>query len=127
MAVIASALEDFPTAQKIDAAVADVRPERAAVLHQANRAGCTRPQFERQIGAELRDFLVRAAERQMQEAERIEDRLRRVPEAFDQRLDGGLRGLGAIGMTTHAVDDDEQGGMLRDRDGYAILIVVATT
>ena len=46
---------------------------------------------------------------------------------LDQRLDGGLGGLGAIGMTSHAVDDDEQGGMFRDRDRHAILIVVATT
>jgi hypothetical protein len=30
-------------------------------------------------------------------------------------------------MAAHAVDDDEQGRMLRDRDGYAILIVVTTT
>ena len=127
MAVVARAFEDLAAAQKIDAAVADVRPERAAVLHQAHGAGGARPQFERQIGAELGHFLVRAAERQMQESERIENGLRRVPEGFDQRLDGGLGGLGAIGMTSHAVDDDEQGGMLGDRDRHAILIVGTTT
>ncbi len=79
------------------------------------------------LRAELRHFLVRAPERQVQESERIEDGLRRVPEGFDQRLDGGLGGLGAVGVTAHAVDDDEQGGVLGDRDGDAILIVGATS
>ena len=83
--------------------------------------------LERQVGAELGHLLVRAAQRQVQEAERIEDGLRRVPERLDQHLDGGLGGLGAIGMTAHAVDHDEQGRVLRDRDGDAILIVAATT
>ena len=127
MAVVTRALENLSTAQKIDAAVTDVRPERAAVLHQAHRAGGARPELERQVGAELHHFLVRAAERQMQEAERIENGLRRVPEGLDQRLDGGLRGLRAIGMPAHAVDDDEQGRVLGDRDGHAILIVGTTT
>ena len=93
VAVVARALEDLAAAQKIDAAVADVRPERAAVLHQAHGAGGARPQLERQVGAELGHFLVRTAERQMQESERIENGLRRVPERFDQRLDGGLGGF----------------------------------
>ena len=83
--------------------------------------------FERQIGAELGHFLVRTAEREMQETERIENGLRRVPERLDQRLDGGLGGFGAIGMTPHAVDDDQQGRVFGDRDRHAILIVVATT
>ena len=70
---------------------------------------------------------MRATKSQMQESERIENGLRRVPEALDERLDGSLGGFGAIGMTSHAVDDDEQGGMLRDRDRNAILIVGTTT
>ena len=73
------------------------------------------------------DFLVRAAERQVQEAERIEDGLRRVPERLDQRLDGGFGGARAVGMPTHAVDHDQQGRVLGDRDGDAILIVGAIT
>ena len=85
MAVIARALEDLAVAQKVDAAVADVRPERAAVLHEADGAGGARPLLERQVRAELDHFLVRAAERQVQEAERIEDGLRRVPERLDQQ------------------------------------------
>ena len=76
---------------------------------------------------ELRHFLVRAAERQVQEAERVEDGLRRVPEGFDQSLDGGLGGFRAIGVPTHAVDDDEQGRVFGDRDRHAILIVGTTT
>ena len=39
----------------------------------------------------------------------------------------GFGGARAIGMTTHAVDHDQQGGVLGDRDGNAILIVGAIT
>jgi hypothetical protein len=116
MAVIASALEHFSPPQQIDPAVADVCPVRAAVLHQAHGAGGARPCLDRQAGAELHDFLVRASERQVQETERIQDGLRRVPERFDQHLDGGFSRLGAIGMAAHAVDHDEQRGVLGDRD-----------
>ena len=103
---MASTQRDLAATKKIDAAVADVRPVGAAVLHQAYGAGGARPHFERQIGTELGHFLVRTAEREMQEAERIENGLRRVPERFDQRLDGGFGRAGAIGMAAHAVDHD---------------------
>ena len=72
-------------------------------------------------------FFVRAAQRQVQEAERIEHRLRRVPERLEHDLERRLRGARAVRVTAHAVDDDQQGGMLGDRDGDAILIVVAIT
>ena len=65
------------------------------------------------------------AQRQVQESQRIEDGLRRVPERFDQRLDGGLGGLRAIRVATHAIDDDEQSRMLGDRNRHAILVVGA--
>ena len=55
---------------------------------QVARGRCSSGRFV----AELRHFLVRAAQRQVQEAERIEDGLRRVPEGLDQRLDGRLGG-----------------------------------
>ena len=70
---------------------------------------------------------MRATEREVQESQRIEDGLRRVPERFDECLDGSLGGLGAIGVTSHAVDDDKKGRVLRDRDRYTILIVGTTT
>ena len=75
--------------------------------------------------SELGHLLVSAAQRQMQESERIEDGLRRVPERFDQHLDRRLGSARAVGMAAHAVDHDQQRGMLRDRDRNAILIVGA--
>ena len=67
--------------------------------------------------AERHHVLVRGTERQVQEAERIEQRLRRLLEALDH---GALRDLGgalAVGMAAHAVAGDQQRGLLGD--GYA--------
>ena len=61
----------------------------------------------------------------MQEPERIEQRLRRVPEALDQRA---LRNLGCtltLGVTAHSVAGTEQRCVLSERDADAILIGIA--
>ena len=89
------------------------------------RAGRARALLDRQVGAELHDFLVRAAKSQMQEAERIEERLRRVPESFDHDLLRDLGGLRAVGVAAHAIDHDEQGRVVGDRDSDPILVVLA--
>ena len=125
VAVVAGALGDAPAAHEIHAAVADVGPVGRITLHQADRAGGARPLLERQPGAERDHGLVDAAERQVQEAEGIEQRLRRVPEGLDQQL---LRGLGSertVGMAAHAVDHDQQRGVLGHGDGTTILVVLA--
>ena len=43
----------------------------------------------------------------------------------DSSLDGAFGRTRAIGMTTHAIDHDEQCRVLGDRDGHAILVVGA--
>ena len=75
----------------------------------------------------LHDFLVRAPQRQVQEAQRIEQRLRGVPEGLDDHLLGYLGGAGAIGVTAHAVDDDEQGGVLGNGRAHPVLVLFAPT
>jgi hypothetical protein len=84
--------------------------ESPCTIHDGT--GGARPLLERQIARRAHDGLVGAAELQVQEAERIEQRLRRVPERLDQRLLRGLRGGGAIGMAAHAIDDDDQRSLL---------------
>ncbi len=83
--------------------------------------------LERQAAAGLHDGLVHAAQSQVQEAERVEQRLRRVPERLDQHLLRDLGGARAIGVAAHAIDDHEQRGMFRNRHGAAILVVLAPT
>ena len=97
------------------------------LLDQAHRAGRARPLLERQLGAEPDDLLVRASERQVQESERIKQRLRRVPEGFRDHLLGDLRGARAVGMSAHAVDRDQERGVLGHRGADSILIFLAPT
>ena len=127
VAVIARALEHLRLAQLIDAAVADVRPIRGGILHQAHRAGRARARFHAQANPELHDFFVRPAQRQMQEAQRIENGMRSLPERLEQ---GGERGFGrtrAIRMAAHAVDHDQQHGIFGGchRDPVLIFFAVA--
>ena len=106
----------------IQTAVADVSPPAGALLDQTHRAGGARPLFEWQLRAELHDFIVRAAERQMQESHRIEQRLRGVPEGIHDHLLSDLRGAGPVRVSAHAVDHHQQGGVLSDRGGNAVLV-----
>ena len=98
--------------QVVHAAVADVRPERRAFLDEADRRGGARPRVDRLAVAELRDVVVRPAQRHVQEAERIEHRQRGLAERFEQALERGVRGAAAVGVAAHAVDDDQQRGLL---------------
>jgi hypothetical protein len=59
VAVVPRAREYRALAQVIDAAVADVGPPGRVLLHEAQRAGCARPVFERQLRAERDDIGVR--------------------------------------------------------------------
>ena len=67
--------------------------------------------------AELHDLLVRASERQVEEPERIEERLRGVPEGLEHDSLRDLRGARAVGVAAHAVDHHEQRRMLGDGGG----------
>ena len=63
----------------------------------------------------------------MQESQRIENRMRRLPERFEQRRQRGFRGTRAFRMTAHAVDHDQQHRVLggRHRDPVLIFFAVA--
>ena len=65
------------------------------------------------------------AEGQVQKSERIEQRLRRLPEALDHRLLRDLGGALALGVTAHAVARDQQRSLLGHGDADAILIGIA--
>jgi hypothetical protein len=125
VAVVAAARDQLAAPYVIDAAVADVRPPAGVLLDEAYGAGGARPLLERQLGAELHDFLVGAPERQVQEAERIEQRLRRVPEGLGDHLLRHLRGARAVRVSAHAVDRNQERCMLGDRRADPILILLA--
>ena len=125
--VIAGALQNLGLAQLIDAAVADMRPIGRGVLHQAQRAGRARPRFDAQALPELHDFFVRAAQGQMQESQRIENRMRRLPERLEQRGQRSLGGARAFRMSAHAVDHHQQHGVVGGRHRDPVLIFLAVT
>jgi hypothetical protein len=125
VAVVARARDDRAAAQVVHAAVADVRPVGLAALHQAHGAGRARAQVEGEPGAEGDDRVVRAAEREVQETERVEQGLGLLAEQFEHHLAAGLRGARAPGMTAHAVHDHEQRRALGGRDGGPVLVVLA--
>ena len=68
---------------------------------------------------------MRAAERKVQEAERIEERLRLRAVQLEHRLAADLGRARAKGMATHAVHHDEQCGAVAGCDRGAILVVFA--
>jgi hypothetical protein len=61
----------------------------------------------------------------MQESQRIENRVRCLPEQFQERRQGRLRGPGTFRMTAHAINDDQQNGVLGSRHRDPVLIFVA--
>src|SRR5437588_577690 len=81
--------------------------------------------LERQLRAELHDLVVRLPERQVEEPERIEERLRRVPESVQDHPLGDGRGARAVGVAAHAVDDHQQRRALGDRGHDPVLILLA--
>ena len=68
---------------------------------------------------------MRPAERHVQEAQRIEQRLRGMPERFEHGFLGDFGRAGAIGVPAHAVDDREQDCPVRVGDGDSILVFFA--
>ena len=109
----------------IDAAVADMRPVGLAALHHADGAGGPWPQVHRQLDADRDDCRMRTAQCQMQESERVEQRLRQVVEYFQHDPATSLRGARAVGVTAHAIHCNEQHRAIADRNCGAILVVLA--
>ena len=123
--VVTRAFEHPAGAQLVDAAVADVRPVRAAALHEAHGAGGTRPDLRRQAVAERDDRVVCAPDREVQEAVRIEQRAARLPEFAEQCADRDFGRARTVGVTAHAVDHGEKHGPVRVGDGDTILVFFA--
>ncbi len=61
----------------------------------------------------------------MQKTQRIEQRLRGVPEGFHDHLLRDLRSACAVGVSAHAVDHQQQGGLLRHRGRDPVLVLLA--
>ena len=125
VAVVARALEHLLLSQLIDATVADVRPIGRGILDQADRTGRARPRFNTESHAQLDDLFVCPPERQMQKAERIENRMRCLPKRLEQRCESRFSGTRTLGVATHAVDDREQHRIVVARNRDAVLIFFA--
>ena len=126
MAVIAGSLAQPAGAQMVHAAVAHMRPIGGSLLHNAHRTGGTRAHLQRQSRRQSDDARMRSAERQVQETERVHQRLGRLPEALDHRLLRHLGGPLAIGVTAHAIAGNQQRGLIGHGDTDAILVGFAT-
>ena len=114
VAVIAGALEDLAVTQVVHAAVADVRPVRRAFLDQADRpswrAAAYRcvwplPSFATSSCARLSDMCRKPSGSNIGSDVWLE--------RLEQALQRGVRGAAAVGVTAHAVDDDQQRGLVR--------------
>jgi hypothetical protein len=64
---------------------------------------------------------------EVQEAHGIKKGLGRMPERLEDDLLRHLGRAGAISMPAHAVNDDQQGRMLRDGAGNPVLVLFAPT
>ena len=79
--------------------------------------------LKRQVQPEAHHFLVSAADAEMQETERIEHGMRHALEGFDHDLLCDLRGARAFGMATHAIDREQQRGVLGHYRNGLVLVV----
>ena len=125
VAVVARAGNHRTATHVIDAAVADVRPVGLLPLHQADRAGRARAHVHREPGADCDHCRVRAADREVQEAERIEQWLGLGAKQFEHDLAADFGCARAVRMSAHAVHDDEQRRALARGDCGAVLVVFA--
>ena len=105
--------------------VSDTTKTGGAFLHHTDGRGGAGTMFDRQSRAERGDFLVRLSERQVQEAQRIDHGLGRVPETLDEDLARDLRGAFAFRVSAHAVQDEQQRRVIGNRGGDAVLVVLA--
>jgi hypothetical protein len=101
-----------------------MRPVGGAFLDQADRDGRARPRIDALAVAQPGHVVMRAAQRQMQEADGIEHRQRCLLEGIEQALQRRVGGAAAVGMTAHAVDDHEQRGLIGRGYGHTVLVVL---
>jgi hypothetical protein len=91
-------------------------------LHQAHSDGRARPVLKRNVGANVHDLLVGGTECQVQEAERIEERLGSRAKALSDGLHRDYRGLLALLMSTHAIAGDQECRVVGDLGRDAVLV-----
>src|SRR5690606_14990312 len=123
VSVIASAGDDRPTPKVIDAAVAHMSPPCRSLLHETYGASGSRALVDWQLLAEPDHFFVRTAQREMQEAQRIEQGMGRLREALGDDLLRNLGRSGAFGMPAHAIDDQQKRRMLSSRYRHTVLVL----
>ena len=102
-----------------------MRPVRAGTLHQAQRTGCAWADFRGQALAECDNRFVGAADGEMQESVRIEQRPAHVPELVEHRAHGHFGCACTIGVAAHAIHDREHHGAVGVRNGNSILVLFA--
>ena len=69
---------------------------------------------------------MRAPEGEVQESQRVEERLWGMPEGIEDDFPRDLRRARTVGVTAHAIGDEEQRRVLRHRDGDPVLVLFAT-
>ena len=102
VAVVARAHPHRALADVVHARVADVGPVGGIALHQRYSAGGSRPMLERRCGAQRHHVVVRPADGEVQEAQRVEHRVGQRPERVQQGLARHLGGTRTIGVTAGA-------------------------
>jgi hypothetical protein len=95
------------------------------LLHEARRARCARALLQRKPHADAHDFLVSSAQCHVQETKWIKERLRRMPERFEDGLLRDLGGACAIRVPAHTVNDEKQSRVLGYRGDDTILVFFA--
>lgn len=73
------------------------------------------------------DLLVSPPESEMQEAERIEDGMRGVPESLDQYLLRDLGSTSPFGVTAHSIDGKQKRSVLGHHCSRFVLVIVPGT
>lgn len=124
MTVIAGALVHLRLANLVDARVTDVCPVGRRLLHQGDGAGGARSRLHRQAGAQLHHFLVRTAQRHVQKSQRIEYRMRHLPEGLENAGASGFRRARAFRMPTHAIQHDQHRRIVGRGNGHPVLIFI---
>jgi hypothetical protein len=61
----------------------------------------------------------------MQKTQRIEDRMRHLPECLQERGERGLGGARAFGVPPHSIDHRQKYGLIGGRHRHPVLILLA--
>jgi hypothetical protein len=113
--------------QVINAAVADMTPERQVVLNETRCAGCAWSGFDSDIFAQFDQGFVRLAYSQVQKSLRIEDGVARSIEFLSDNLAGQLSGTRTVRVPPHTIYGQDQGRGIAGSDDYSILVLLAIT